>query len=142
MTSSKTFSELPRWRRVLTHVIRSLLGLAFVIFGLNGFLNFIQPPPDMVMPEGAAAFSEALVATGYMMPLIGTTMLVSGMFLLVNRFVPLALVLLAPFLVNSLLFHLMLERTGLPNVIVFIVFELYLAWTYRSAYAPLFRARS
>ncbi len=113
-----------------------------IIFGLNGFLNFIQPPPDMVMPEGAMKFSVALVETGYMMPLIGTTMLVSGLLLVLNRFVPLALVLLAPFFVNSLAFHVVLEHSGLPNVIVFVGFELYLAWTYRAAFRPLFVVRT
>lgn len=135
-------APLPKWRRILTHVIRVLTGLAFTVFGLNGFLNFLQPPPDMVMPEGAAAFTAALMATGYMMKLIGTTQLVSGLLLLSGRFVPLALVLLAPFLVNALCFHLVLEPTGLPNTLVFIVFELYLAWTYRSAYRPLLTARA
>lgn len=133
---------VPKWRRILTHVVRTLLGLALVVFGLNGFLNFIQPPPDMVLPEKAMAFSVALVESGYMMPLIGATLLVSGLLLLINCFVPLALVLLAPFLVNSVAFHVALEPTGLPNAIVFVVLELYLAWTYRAAYRPLFAARS
>lgn len=131
----------PKWRRILNAVLRVLLGLAFTVFGLNGFLNFIQPPPDMVMPPEAEAFSSALVATGYMMPLIGATQLVAGLFLLANRFVPLALVLLAPFLVNALAFHLALEPTGLPNTLVFVGLLLYLAWEHRAAYAPLLRAR-
>ena len=136
-----TNPSLPKWRRILTHVVRVLMGLGFTVFGLNAFLNFIQPPPDMVMPEGAMAFSVALMETGYMMPLIGVTMLVSGLLLLANRFVPLALVLLAPFLVNSVCFHVFLERTGLPNALVFVGLELYLAWTYRAAFRPLFVAR-
>jgi len=137
-----TASLLPRWRRVLTHVVRVLLGLGFTVFGLNGFLNFIKPPPDLVLPEKALAFSEALMATGYMMPLIGASQLLPGLLLLANRFVPLALVLLAPFLVNALAFHLFLEPTGLPNTMVFLTMELYLAWTYRAAYRPLGIART
>ena len=72
-----------------------------MIFGLNGFLNFIKPPPDMVMPAKALQFSTALMESGYMMQLIGATLLVSGLLLVINRFVPLALVLLAPFFVNT-----------------------------------------
>lgn len=135
-------TSLPRWRRVLTHIVRVLLGLGCTVFGLNGFFNFIQPPPDMVMPEKAMAFSVALMESGYMMPLIGATLLVPGLLLLANRFVPLALVVLAPFFVNSVAFHLALERTGLPNALVFVAMLLYLAWTHRAAYQPLFRARA
>lgn len=118
-----------------------LLGLPMVVFGLNGFLNFIPPPAPPLAP-GAEAFSLALIATGYMMPLIGATQLISGVLLVVNRFVPLALVLLAPFFVNSIAFHVFLERIGLVPALVFFALELALAWTYRRAYAPLFIARS
>ena len=115
----------PKWRRILTSIVRVLLGLGCTIFGLNGFLNFIQPPPDLVMPEKAMAFSVALMESGYMMPLIGATLLVPGLLLLAN---PVA-------------FHLALERTGLPNALVFVAMLLYLAWTHRAAYRPLFVGR-
>jgi hypothetical protein len=118
---------------------RILLGLPLVIFGLNGFFNFIPPPPAP-LPAGAAAFASALVATGYMMQLIGATQLVAGLLLLANRFVPLALLLLAPFFVNSLAFHLVLEHSGLPMALVFSALVVALAWSYRRAYAPLFIA--
>jgi len=58
-----------------------------------------------------------------------------------TRFLPLALAPLAPFLVNSLLFHLFLERTGLPMAAVFVALELYLAWCYRAAYRPMLGAK-
>lgn len=93
------------------------------------------------MPEGALNFLTALVNTGYMMPLIGVTFLVVGLFLVLNRFVPLALLLFAPFLVNSVVFHALLEPTGLVPALVFTALELYLAWAYRAAYRPLFIAR-
>lgn len=126
--------------RFLPAIGRVLLGLPMVVFGLNGFFNFIPPPPTPLAP-GAEAFSLALIASGYMMPLIGATQLISGLLLLANRFVPLALLLLAPFFVNSLAFHLVLEPTGLVPALVFSALELSLAWVYRRAYAPLFRAR-
>jgi len=121
-------------------VARILLGLPLFVFGLNAFLNFI-PQPETPLPEGAMAFAGALVATGYMMQLIGVTMLVVGTLLLVNRFVPLALALFAPFIVNSLAFHVFLERTGLPMAMIFAGFELYLAWSYRAAFRPMLAAR-
>jgi hypothetical protein len=130
----------PALTRYLPTVGRILLGAPMVIFGLNCFLNFI-PPPHTQLSAGATAFSVALFNTGYMMPLIGVTQLVTGLMLVTNRFVPLALVLLAPFFVNSLAFHVFLERSGLPMAGVFAALELALAWHYRRAYAGLLRAK-
>ncbi|ACB75465.1 hypothetical protein [Opitutus terrae] len=138
--SSLAERETKSFTRYLPAVGRILLGLPMVIFGLNGFLNFI-PPPEAPLAPGAMAFSLALVATGYMMPLIGATQLIAGLLLVANRFVPLALLLLAPFFVNSLAFHLVLEHSGLVPALVFFALELALAWTYRRAYAPLFKPR-
>ena len=84
------------------------------------------------------AFAGALANTGYMMQLIGVTHLVVGVLLVLNRCVPLALVLFAPFMVNSIAFHVFLERSGLPMAAVFLVLELFLAWCYRAAFRPLF----
>jgi putative oxidoreductase len=130
-----------KFTRFFPGIARILFGLPLVIFGLNGFFNFIKPPADMVMPEKALKFSVALMESGYMMPLIGATLLVSGVLLVVNRFVPLALVLLAPFFVNSVLFHVFLERSGLPMAVVFTLLLLYLAWVHRAAYRPLLTSR-
>lgn len=126
--------------RYLPSVARILLGLPLLVFGLNGFLNFI-PPPATPMPEGAMAFVGALVQSGYMMPLIAVTHLIVGALLVINRLVPLALVLFAPFIVNSIAFHLFLERSGLPIALVFLALEVYLVWVYRRAFRPLLTAR-
>lgn len=104
-------------------------------------MNFIPPPPEP-LAAGAQAFSEALVASGYMMPLIGATLLTVGVLLLVNRFVPLALVLFAPFIVNSVAFHVFLEPGGRAPAGVFLALELYLAWTYRASYRALLTAKA
>ncbi|MBI5380706.1 MAG: DoxX family protein [Opitutae bacterium] len=126
--------------RYLPMIARLLAGLAYTTFGLNAFLNFI-PQPKTELPAAATAFVGALVQSGYMMPLIGGTQLLAGVLLLTNRFVPLALALLAPFLVNSLAFHLCLERSGLGMAAVFVALELYLAWVYRAAFRPMLAAR-
>ncbi len=126
--------------RYFPAVARILMGLPLIMFGLNGFFNFIPPPPTP-LPEGAAAFAGALFKSGYMMQLIGTTQLIVGVCLLTNRFVPLALVLFAPFMVNSIAFHSFLEHSGLPMALVFLALELYLAWVYRRAYRPMLAAR-
>jgi len=121
-------------------IARILLGLPLFVFGLNAFLNFI-PQPTTPIPDAAAAFGTALVKSGYMMQLIGVTHLVVGAFLLTNRFVPLALALFAPFIVNSVAFHLFLERSGLIMAGIFLALELYLAWAYRHTYRSMLAAR-
>jgi uncharacterized membrane protein YphA (DoxX/SURF4 family) len=115
------------------------LGSLFFVFGLNGFLNFI-PAPSHTGPS--ADFLGALAATGYMFPLIKATEVVTGLLLLVGRYVPLALTLLAPVVVNILAFHLFLDPAGLPIPLVALALGLYLAWTERASYAPLFKAKA
>ena len=88
-----------------TLIARILLGLTFFVFGLNGFFHFIPQPKD-AMSQGAMDFFGALMKTNYMIPLIFTTQILGGALLLLNRFVPLALTLLAPVIVNIILFHL------------------------------------
>src|SRR5438552_2879816 len=83
--------------RKLPSVARVFLGFVFTVFGLNGFLHFIPQPP---MSGPPADFFMALFGTGYMVPLIMGTELVAGVLLLAGRFVPLALTLLAPVIVN------------------------------------------
>lgn len=127
--------------KIAPAIARYLMGLPLLVFGLNGFLNFI-PQPEVKLPAGAEHFSAALVESGYMMPLIGLTLLTVGLLLVINRFVPLALVLFAPFIVNSVAFHVFLEPSGRVPAGVFLALELYLAWAYRAAWRPLFTART
>ena len=118
---------------------RLLVGLVLFVFGLNGFLHFIpQPPP----PQPALAFFGALFATGYMLPLIMGTQLLVGVLLLANRFVPLALVLIAPVIVNIVAFHVALAPAGLPLALVVLTLELVLAWSHREAFGLVLAARS
>lgn len=118
----------------LPTVARVLLGLIFFVFGLNGFLNFLPMPPMTGKP---AEFMGALAATGYMFPMIKGVEVVGGLMLLAGRLVPLALVLLAPIVVNIVAFHTVLAP---PNPVTFLVLaaEIYLAWAYRAQFRPLF----
>lgn len=126
--------------RHLPTIARILMGLMFFIFGLNGFLNFI-PQPKTPMPEGAVAFAGALMKTGYMMPLVTGTQLIVGVLLLLNRFVPLALALIAPIIVGIVTFHIFLAPSGTAIAVVVLVLELYLAWAYRNAFRPMLAMR-
>ena len=117
-------------------IARILMGLGFTVFGLNGFLHFI-PEPKTAMPENAAALMGGMMKSGYMFPLICSTQLLCGVLLLLNLFVPLALVLLMPVLVNIIAFHVFLQPAGIVPGAVFMLLELYLAWVYRKAYLPM-----
>lgn len=143
-TATASPSEDAGRRSLARHVptaARLLLGLAFFVFGLNGFLNFI-PAPSEPIPPGAAAFGGALAATGYMFPLVKGTEVLAGALLLANRFVPLALALLAPVLVNIVLFHGFLAPSGSGPGVALLALELYLAWSYRGAFRPMLAARA
>lgn len=120
---------------------RYLMGLVFFVFGLDGFLHFF-PQPTTLPNEGALAFGMALMKSGYMFPLIKGTEVTVGALLLANRFVPLALVLIAPVVVNIFAFHAFLEPSGLVIASVIVALEIYLAWVYRSAYRPLLAFRA
>jgi hypothetical protein len=126
--------------RFIPHIARVLLGLLFTVTGLNGFLNFI-PQPKTPMPEGAVAFSTALINTGYMFPLIMGVQLLVGVLLLLNLFVPLSLALIAPIIVGILTFHMFLAPSGLAMAIFVLVLEIYLAWAYRGAFRPMLAMR-
>jgi len=125
--------------RKLPTAARLIQGAAFFTFGLNGFLQFLPMPPA---PAAAAGFMGALAATGYMFPLIKGTEVVTGLLLLGNRFVPLALALIAPVLVNILAFHTFLAPAGIALPLVLLATELYLAWTYREAFRPMLQPRT
>src|SRR5260370_40582721 len=124
---------------MVTTLLRILLGLVFLVFGLNGFLHFLP----MTLPKGPAGdFIGALAASGYMLPLVSGTQTIAGVMLLLGLYVPLALALLAPVIVNIFFFHVFLARDGLPLAIIVVAIELYLAWAHREAFAPLFGSRT
>jgi hypothetical protein len=75
-----------------------------------------------------------------MFPLIKATEVVVALLLIGNRFVPLALTVIAAIIVNIVAFHLFLAPAGLAIPLLLVVTELYLAWSYRNAFAPLLRS--
>lgn len=121
----------------ISTISRYLLGLLFAVFGLNGFLHFIPTPP----PSGLGGqFMGALYQSGELNVIMGLQLL-GGVLLLTNRFVALALALLAPIVINILLFHVFMDRAGLP--VAGVVAALWLAGFHgvRAAFAGLFSAR-
>ena len=124
--------------KMATAILQRVLGFIFLAFGLNGFVQFIPPMP---MPNPAMEMFVGLAATHYMLPLLFITQAVSGALLLVGLFVPLALTLLAPIVLNILLFHLFLAPAGLPVAIIVVALEVYLAWAYRDSFELMLRVR-
>jgi putative oxidoreductase len=100
--------------KITSLVARLLLGVVFVVFGLNGFLHFIKAP----MPTGIAGqFVGAIFASGFWVVIFGVQV-ISGVLFLAGRFVPLALVLIGPMIVNIICFHALMGAPGLPLAIV------------------------
>lgn len=124
--------------RKLPAIARILLGTVFFVFGLNGFLQFLPMPP---MPEAAGAFLGALVGAKFL-PVVKAIEVVAGLMLLAGRFVPLALLLLAPIAVSIVLFHGVLAPEGMAMPIVIVALELYLAWSYRDAFRGVLDPRA
>lgn len=121
--------------KILTTILRILFGLAFTVFGLNFFLNFIPAPP----PTGLAGDYFKVMAASHYLYVIGTMQLLSGLLLLIGKFVPLALTILAGMLFNILAIHILMAPEGLPMALVFAVIELFLIWSYRERFAGIFR---
>lgn len=117
----------------VTMAARLLLGLLFVVFGLNGFFQFLETPP---MPEQAGGFIGIMAGSGYFGVVKGLEV-ISGVLFLVNRKVPLGLFLLGPVLVNILLFHIFLAPAGLPVPVVAAVLYGLTAWPYKDRFALL-----
>jgi putative oxidoreductase len=124
--------------KILTIILRTLLGLLFVVFGSNAFLQFMPMPP-MSGPSGD--FIHALAGTGYLQ-VIAALQVLGGLFLVIGKFVPLGLTILGPIIVNIVLFHIFLDRQGLGMAAGITVVFLFLVWVYRSAFAGLLRAGS
>src|SRR6202042_2527270 len=123
--------------RTASVIVRYLAGVIFLVFGLNGYLNFIPMPP----PGGIAGqFMGALYASHYLW-VIFAFQVVAGVLLLVNRYVPLAVAMLAPILVNILSFHALMAPSGLPLALFVALLWAAIFVDVRSAFAGLFQSR-
>ena len=123
--------------KIAAMVARYLLGLVFTVFGLNGFLHFIPQPP---FPAGSAAehFFVATGPTGFM-AFVFAVQLACGLAFLAGLYVPLTLVVIAPVIVNILLFHATMAPAGLPPGVIVLALWIVAAIRYRAAFTPLFR---
>ena len=125
--------------KIVALIARILLGLIFFVFGLNGFFHFIPAPP---MPPGpAATFAGVLMSTHYFY-VVAAIQVAGGILLLVNRFVPLALTLLGPLIVNIFLFHALMEPHGMPMAMMVVILWGILFWAHKQAFAGVLASGS
>jgi putative oxidoreductase len=125
--------------RIVALIARLLLGLIAVVFGLNGFLNFLSMGP---MPSGLAGQFIGALALSHYFWVVAALQIVGGALLLVNRYVPLGLVLLGPVIVNILLYHVFLNPTGIGLAILVAVLWLIVFYWHRQYFSGLFVQRT
>jgi putative oxidoreductase len=119
--------------KIAAIIARILLGLVFVVFGSNAFLNFMKMPP----PSGLAGdFFKAIYASHYFY-VVAAIEVLGGAILLSGRYVALGLTLLGPVIVNILCFHIFLNPEGLPLALVVAALEGFLVWQNRGAFAGI-----
>jgi putative oxidoreductase len=119
--------------KITAVIARFLLGLIFLVFGLNGFFNFLPMPP----PTGVAGqFLGALFVSHYL-AVVFALQLIGAVLLLINRYVPLALAILAPIIFNILFFHFLMAPSGVPLALVATILWTLVFLSVRSAFAGL-----
>jgi putative oxidoreductase len=125
--------------KIAALIARILLGLVFLVFGLNGFLMFLPMGP---MPTGLAGqFVTALLQSHYVL-VVSALQIAGGALLLVNRYVPLGLTLLGPIIFNILCYHLLLFHMGLGIAVVVTILWGIVALHHRQSFAGLFVQKS
>ena len=124
--------------KILTLVARILMGLTFLVFGLNGFLHFLPMGPA---PQGIQAQFMAIMGATHYLYAPFALQIICGLLFLINRYIPLALTLICPVIVNILLFHaLMAPASALPGVFVTVCW-LIVYWSVRPAFRGIFQPR-
>jgi putative oxidoreductase len=120
-----------------TSILRVILALGLILFGFNKFLGFM---PLFEMPPAAANFMESIQNTGYVFYVVALLEIVIGLLLLIKKWVPFALILLAPISFNILLFHMFLDISDIWVAIIIVVINILLIYKYWRWYRPMFQA--
>lgn len=123
--------------KIATTITRYLLAIMLIVFGLNKFLQFMPMPP---LPESAGAFMAALAASGYIMPIVAFVEIGAGVLLMINKFKPLALIVLFPIALNAFLFHAFLDLPGIGGAALLIIMNVFLMFSEKDAYASMLKA--
>jgi putative oxidoreductase len=124
--------------KVISLIARILLGLLFLVFGLNGFLNFLHMP----MPTGVAGQFIGAMYQSHMLQVIWILQIIGAILLLSGYYIPLALTILGPIIVNIFLFHALMAPSAILNAIIALVLWLLVFYPVRSAFAGIFVAKT
>lgn len=122
-----------------TMTVRILLGAAMLVFGLNKIFHFFAPPPHE--GDAAKAFLGGLAEAGYFFPFLGGVEALCGAALVLGLFVPLSLLVLAPVMINIVLFHLFLDIGGMALGGLLALMQVYVMWAYRGSLSSLLNPR-
>jgi len=125
--------------KIAALIARLLLGLIFVVFGLNGFLNFLSMGP---MPTGTAGQFIGALFQSHFYYVVAAVQIICGVLLLVNRFVPLALVLLGAVIANIFLYHLFMNLAGIPLAILVLILWVIVFYRHRQYFSGIFVQRT
>src|SRR4051812_27858563 len=126
--------------RIVVIIARVLVGLAFFVFGLNGFLNFMKPPQP---PTGLITdFMNVMAIKSHYFWLVAGCQMLGGLLLLVNRYVALGVVILAAVIVNIITFHLTMDPKGIVPGVVCGLLLLVVAWSVRRNLSGIFAAKT
>lgn len=125
--------------KIVSLVARLLLGVMFVFFGLNGFLNFLSMGP---MPSGLAGQFIGALAQSHYFWVVAALQVAGGALMLVNRYVPLGLVLLGPVIVNIVLYHVFLNPSGAALAVLAVILWLIVFYWHRQYFSGIFVQRT
>jgi putative oxidoreductase len=124
--------------KIAVLIARILLGLVFLVFGLNVFFPFSPMQP---MPWDVGTLMSLMFQHRWF-HFYGVLYIIGGLLLVIGRFVPVGLVLLGPIIVNILLFHLTLAPSGIGPGLVCAVLEVFLIYAYWPAFRGIFASRA
>ena len=125
--------------KTVTLVLRILLGAGMLFFGLNKFFHWFDPSAGEPPPEAMQTWFAGMMATEYLLPLVAIVEIVTGILFLVNKFVPLALVILLPVMLNAMLVHAFMDPKHIVGAAVFLFINIFLMYQHKSAYKELLK---
>ena len=123
--------------KTTTLVIRILLGLMLVVFGLNKFLQFM-PMPEM--NSEASALMGAFVNSGYIMMIVAIIEIGTGILFLINKYTALASILLFPIMLNAFLFHLFMDIGGIGASALLLAFNIFMLFANKVKFSEMLKA--
>lgn len=124
---------MKKWSIIISRV---LLGIIFLINGINMFAQFM-PLPNPHQPDIAQRFLNILHEAGYFYPIMGIVKIATALALFYNRFLPLMLIVMFPITLNGVLFHLRMDTQMAPVAIIVWFMQVYLIYRNKDKYLPM-----